>query len=424
MTHPGSRLAKIIFDNSLLLLAGTVATGNGTIGRYQSPLWIADAGSMKLIRQRLLEIRHSRSLTYVIGIVLPLSITFLGAQMALPAFVFEDLMVVVVVGLAIVGGRGPAIASAIAGGIGDNLLLREPIGRPAITGVRDAVDLGLFLAVAIVVGWLVDGLRIARARALEAADRERLARQELDRLVATVTRDLSTPLNAIQGTIQFARKHAAISDVDVPRLLARVETAAARATSLVRALMDTKSIEQHSLSLDLHRIDVRTVVEPIATMLDRTSDRHPIALAMDAAPLVVNSDADRLGRVVENLIANAIKYSPSGGAIEICLHEDSGSVVLTVRDHGIGIPMDARARLFELGYRAPEAVKVAPGLGLGLYTASEVIRRHGGTLTTSTPEGRGTMFVVRLPLAEDPTAQHSIESMQSIAASSSSRTVH
>ncbi|MBI3047777.1 MAG: DUF4118 domain-containing protein [Acidobacteria bacterium] len=181
---------------------------------------------MKLTLQRLLAVR-SQALTYAIAAALPLSFTVVGARLALPAFVFEHVMVVLVVGLAVVGGRGPAIAAAIAGGIGDNVLLREPIGRPAITGVRDLVDLGLFLLVAIVVGWLVDGLRIARARALEAAARERLARQELDRLVATVTHDLATPLNAIQGTIQFARKHSAISEVDLARLLARVETAAA-----------------------------------------------------------------------------------------------------------------------------------------------------------------------------------------------------
>ncbi|MBI3047778.1 MAG: ATP-binding protein [Acidobacteria bacterium] len=139
---------------------------------------------------------------------------------------------------------------------------------------------------------------------------------------------------------------------------------------------------------------------------------------------MVNGDADRLGRVVENLITNAIKYSPGGGAIEICVREDSGSVALTVRDHGIGISADARARLFELGYRSPQAVHVAPGLGLGLYAASEVIRRHGGTIMISTPEGGGTMFIVRLPLAEQPASQHSIGDVQRITASPSSRTIH
>lgn len=378
---------------------------------------------MKLTQPRLLAIRE-RTLMYAIGVAVPLAVTVLGAEMSLPAFVFEHLMVVVVVGLAVVGGRGPAIAAAVAGGMGDNILLREPIGRPAITGVRDAVDLGLFLAVAVVVGWLVDGLRIAKARALDAADRERVARQELDRLVATITHDLATPLSVIQGTIQFARKHAAIAEIDLGRLLGRVEIAASRATSLVRALTDTQSIEQRSLSLDLHRIDFRSVVEPVARMLDRTSDRHPIALAMDSTPLIVNGDADRLGRVVENLITNAIKYSPAGGTIEICLREDSGSLTLTVRDHGIGIPAHARDRLFELGYRAPDAAQVAPGLGLGLYTASEVIRRHGGTITASAPEGGGAMFTVCLPLVEQGVLQRSIDDVQKTVATSSSRAIH
>jgi signal transduction histidine kinase len=380
---------------------------------------------MKLIQERVLEMSRSRAFAYLIGICAPVSLTVIGARWALPAFVFEHLMVVIVVGLAVLGGRGPAIASAVAGGIGDNLLFREPIGRPAITGARDVVDLALFLAVAMVVGWLVDGLRGARARALEAADRERRARQELDRLVATVTHDLATPLNAIQGTIQFARKHAVVSEVDVVRLFVRVETAAARATALLRSLADTKSIEQHSLSLELRLVDLRDVVEPIVRMMDRISDRHPIGLAMDPTPLVVNGDAERLGRVVENLITNAIKYSPGGGAIEICVREDRGSVMLTVRDHGIGIPADARDRLFELGYRAPQAVNVAPGLGLGLYTASEVIRRHGGTITISAPADGGTMFAVRLPLAERPTVGPPIgENVETMTASPPSGTVH
>ena len=357
---------------------------------------------------------RERALVYAVALALPTAATVVGAEIAVPAFVFEHLMVVVVVGLAVVGGRGPAVVAAVAGAMGDNLLLREPIGRPAITTVRDVVDLGLFLVVAIIVGWLVDGLRVARARALSAADRERVARQDLNRLIATVTHDLATPLSVIQGTIRFARTNATMSEIDLGRLLARLETATSRATSLIRALADTKSIEEQSLSLDLQCLDLRSVVEPIARMLDRSSDRHPIALAIGSASLIVNGDRDRLGRVVENLITNAIKYSPTGGAIEISLREDDGSATLTVRDYGIGIPADARDRLFELGYRAPEAAKVAPGLGLGLYTAAEVIRRHGGSITAAPAEGGGAIFTVRLPLAEQPVCHASLETARTI----------
>lgn len=343
---------------------------------------------------------RSAAAAYLIGVALPLGVMLAGIQMAMPAFVFEHLMIVVIVGLAVAGGVGPAITAAIAGSIGDNILLREPIGRPAIDGIRDAVDLGLFLLVAIVVGWLVDRLRMAKARALVAAERERSAREELDRVVAAVAHDLATPLAAIQGTLQFARRHAALSEVDMARLFGRVETAAARATSLVMALADAKSIERESLSLEMRPVDLRSVVEPIVRMLDRLSDRHPIAVACTGHPLRIDGDVDRLGRVVENLITNAIKYSPSGGAIEVCLYADYGRAVLTVRDHGIGVPADAVDRLFELGYRARGAAGVAPGLGLGLYTAAEVIRRHGGTIAAAPAEGGGSVFTVRLPMRD------------------------
>lgn len=378
---------------------------------------------MEFITKRVLDTRRSRRLlVYLVAAVIPLAITVAGAQMSMPAFVFEHFMVVIAVGLAVVGGVRPAVVSAVAGGIGDNVLLREPIGRPAITGARDAIDLVLFLTVALVVGWLVDRLRIARLRALEAADRERMARQENDRLVATVTHDLATPLNAIQGTIQFARKHATLSEVDLARLLARVETAAARATSLIRALSDTKSIEQQALSLESRKVDMREVVEPIVRMLDSVSDRHSIALAMSSGPLVVKGDVDRLGRVVENLVTNAIKYSPGGGTIEVVVGGDPGSAVLTVRDRGIGIPDDLRGRLFELGYRTPQAASIAPGLGLGLYTASEVVRRHGGTITATSPPGGGTEFTVRLPLAEHPTSTGGLVDFNEVR--TSPRTIH
>jgi signal transduction histidine kinase len=375
------------------------------------------------IKRYLSEFSRTRATGYVVGAGLPLAVTVIGAKLALPAFVFEHLMVLLVVGLAVIAGGGPAIVAAVAGGIGDNILLREPIGRPAITGLRDAVDLGLFLVVAAMVGWLVDRLRNAKAEATEAADRERFAREELDRLVATLTHDLATPLAAIQGTIQFARRHAVSSDVDLSRLLGRVETAAGRATSLVRALTDAKSIQQRSLSLQLQPVDLRLVVEPIVKMLDRLSDRHPIALAIDPSPLVINGDPDRLGRVVENLIMNGIKYSPAGGTVEVCVTQHAGAISLTVRDHGIGIPPDARDRIFELGYRTPQAVGVAPGLGLGLYTAAEVIRRHGGTICVAAPEGGGATFTVLLPRAES-NAYNRMGEGNSMRMESPSRAVH
>lgn len=171
----------------------------------------------------------------------------------MPAFIFEHLMVLLVVALAIVGGRRPAVVVAVVASIGDNILLREPIGRPAIDGIRDLVDFALFLFVAATVGWLVNTLRVAKEEAQIAARHERLAREQRDELVATVTHDLAMPLAAIQGTRQFVQKQPALSALDMPRVLVRIETAAARATSLVRTLRDVRSLEDDALALNIQR---------------------------------------------------------------------------------------------------------------------------------------------------------------------------
>jgi K+-sensing histidine kinase KdpD len=307
-------------------------------------------------------------------------------------------MVLLVVALAIVGGRGPAVVTAVVASVGDNILLREPIGRPAIDGVRDVVDFALFLFVAATVGWLVNRLSVAKEQAQIAARQERLAWKQRDELVATVTHDLATPLAAIQGTIQFVQKNAALSALDMPRLLVRIETAAARATSLVRTLRDVRSLEDDALALNSQRADLRSIIEPIVRMLDRMSDRHPIALTMSESPLLLDCDVERIGRVVENLLTNAIKYSPDGGPVEVSVADDDGFAVVMVADRGIGIPSAGRDRIFERGYRTENAAAVASGLGLGLYIASAIVRRHGGRLDATERSSGGSVLTLRLPL--------------------------
>ena len=213
-----------------------------------------------------------------------------------------------------------------------------------------------------------------------------------------MTHDLATPLAAIQGTIQFARKNAALSALDLPRLLVRIETAAARATSLIRTLTDVRSLGQDALLLHIRRTDVRDIVEPTVRMLDRLSERHSIALTMPSTPLVLECDVERVGRAIENLITNAIKYSPDGGPVEVSVTEERGLAVVRVADSGIGIPPTQRDHLFALGYRTEAATSVAPGLGLRLYIAAEIVRRHGGTLDAANRDSGGSIFTIRLPL--------------------------
>ncbi|MDQ3346980.1 MAG: HAMP domain-containing histidine kinase [Acidobacteriota bacterium] len=340
-----------------------------------------------------------RVVGYAAALAAPVALTYAVSWLRLPPFVFEHLVVLLVLGVAIPWGLGPAAVAAVASVLADNVLLREPIGRPTITGYRDVLDLALFAIVAVVVSGLVTRAQTARVVAQDAAERERRAREDRDRLIATVSHDLATPLSVLSGTVQLARQRSATSEVDWSRLLGRLETASARATSLVRTLSDAQALESDGFELDLAIHDLRTLVSPIVHMMDRFSERHPVILAVPDRPVLVRADADRLQRVLENLVNNAIKYSPGGGAVEVSVCSDDHQALLRVRDHGIGISPDALPKIFDRSYRAPEALAHAPGLGLGLSISAQVVAQHGGTIAAVPAEGTGTVVTVHLPRA-------------------------
>jgi signal transduction histidine kinase len=339
---------------------------------------------------------------YIGAVAIPIATMLIGTRVGMPAFMFEHLTILFVVGIAVLWGMGPAVLAAFAAALGDNVMLRDPAGRPTITGIRDVLDLVLFVAVAVTVGWLVATARRDRSRAEMSADRERQAREERDRLVAMVSHDLATPLAVIRGSIQFARLPGAGATVDMDRMWVRLDTAAKRAASLVRTLADAQTLDSGELTLELRREDVRDLITPVVEMMDRLSERHPVLVTLPNQPAMVECDSERMQRVFENLVSNAIKYSPHGGAIEIEVMRNESSAVVKVQDSGIGISADALPHLFDRGYRAREALATAPGLGLGLNIASEIVKRHGGSIEAHRREPRGAIVIVRLPLVEQP----------------------
>ena len=342
-------------------------------------------------------------LGYVAALAIPLGVMLVGAQVGMPAFVFEHLVVLFVVGIAVFWGMRPAVLTALAAALGDNVFLRDPTGRPTISGVRDILDLALFVGVAVTVGWLVASARRDRALAEAAVRRERQARSERDRLISMISHDLATPLAVVRNAVQLARLTGNRPGLDIDRLWDRLDTATARATSLVRTLTDVQSLDTGDFVLDIRRVDLRGLIAPVVRMLDRMSERHPVALMMPDDSVVLECDAQRLTQVFENLVSNAIKYSPDGGPVEVTLARHGDEAAVTVRDHGIGISAETLPRLFERGYRAPEAAATAPGLGLGLSIAAEIVKCHGGTIEARSEHPRGTIVTVRLPISNVPT---------------------
>jgi len=130
----------------------------------------------------------------------------------------------------------------------------------------------------------------------------------------------------------------------------------------------------------------------------RTS-RHALTVQAPAA-LPASVDPIRLEQVFTNLLNNAIKYSPDGGAIDVEVLRPTPAVAqVAVRDHGLGIPPEQRARIFERFYQA-HTQRHLSGLGLGLYLSQEIVTLHGGRVTVEFPSDGGTRFIVSLPTSE------------------------
>jgi signal transduction histidine kinase len=261
--------------------------------------------------------------------------------------------------------------------------------------------------------------RLAVARRIKLVENERLrllaaeraARQAAERAVtqrdevlSAVSHDLRTPLTAIRGQAALQRQTLLAEQRESERLLAafgKIEHAAERMDRWIDELVDvTRLQEGRSLPLKRVALDVTDVVRQ-AIDDQSVSGSHEMRLAVSPVPLIL-CDPWRLRRVVDNLLANAVKYSPDGGEILVHLEQFANAhgrwIQLGVRDHGIGIPNGELEQIFDWSHRASNVGRIA-GHGLGLAGARAIVEQHGGFLTVESEEGVGSTFTVLLPAA-------------------------
>ena len=175
---------------------------------------------------------------------------------------------------------------------------------------------------------------------------------------------------------------------------------------IIADLMDVSRIGQGKLQLRRERVELATVmqsaVEACTPMVERS--RHELSVSLPPEPLVLNADPGRLIQVFSNLLTNAAKYTEPGGKISLRAERQDGSVVVRVRDNGIGIPPEALPTLFEMFMQVDGGEKRRQGgLGIGLALVRRLVRVHGGSVEVhSAGPGKGSEFVVRLPLIASP----------------------
>jgi signal transduction histidine kinase len=172
----------------------------------------------------------------------------------------------------------------------------------------------------------------------------------------------------------------------------------ARLGRLIDELLDVSRIESGKLEFRWQPLDPAELVHEVADRLQLTTAKHHIEVDQQCAPSMIEADRDHLEQVLDNLISNAIKFSPAGGRIVVRVCEHDENVEISVTDSGVGIPSQQLDAVFGLFYQAEDPVsRHSGGMGLGLYISKEIVSRHGGRIWVESELGRGSTFHVALP---------------------------
>ena len=225
-----------------------------------------------------------------------------------------------------------------------------------------------------------------------------------DTFLSIASHELRTPVTSIKGFVQVLMRHQERGRLEPEQLVAAlpvISRGAERLAVLIEDLLDVSRIRLGRLLLRLQPVDLTMLVR--AVVARRQFDGLAITVTgFDAAPLL--GDADRLEQVIENVVDNAVRFSPEGGPIEIEITDRDDGWVIAVHDLGIGLPDGAAEAIFEpFGKAANAARQQLPGLGLGLYICRMIVEQHGGRIAAASPgEGAGTTVSVWLPRTPGP----------------------
>jgi PAS domain S-box-containing protein len=234
------------------------------------------------------------------------------------------------------------------------------------------------------------------------AFRDISAEHELERMktdfVSTVSVALRTPLTSIYGFAQtLLREDVGFSDVERRTFLEFIARESEGLTAIVDALLNAARLDKGDLAVTLAPTDVVDVVRSVVDTASVDANGHQFVAEVDGAPARASADPDKLRQVLDQLIANAVKFSPGGGTVTVSVERRADAIEIAVADEGVGIPAGDVDRIFS------KFTKVAsgPGTGLGLFIARGLVREMGGRMWVESTEGVGARFVFALAPAED-----------------------
>lgn len=229
---------------------------------------------------------------------------------------------------------------------------------------------------------------------------QRRSESARDEFITQVTHELRTPLTNIRAYAETLSSGMFDDPTTITECYNVIMKETRRLSRLIEDILNISQLEVGSI--ELHRDDValRTLLEEAVRDVKNLADEKSIEIAVVLPPKLetIQGDRDKLAVVVNNLLGNAIKYTPAGGNVVLGCQLSGSEVAITVKDNGIGIAPEDQRRVFEKFQRAADDdVQRETGTGIGLYTAREIVRRHGGDIDLISAKGQGSTFLVRLP---------------------------
>ncbi len=241
-----------------------------------------------------------------------------------------------------------------------------------------------------------------------ARDAARRLEQEREDFLSAILHDLKTPLTSVRGYTQMAQRQAdrlAPLNADLPRYIGQIDQGTTRLLGLIDELTDATRARLGQ-ELALHRLPTDVVALARGVVAQHAGlTAHRVTVVASPPALDAAVDAARLERVLDNLLANALKYSPGGGDVEVRVTREGDAAMIAVRDHGLGIPAADLPHVFAPFQRGSNVGRIE-GTGMGLAGARHIVEAHGGVLTGESAEGVGSTFTARLPLGAPEDAEY------------------
>jgi signal transduction histidine kinase len=221
-------------------------------------------------------------------------------------------------------------------------------------------------------------------------------------LIANISHELKTPLTSIQGFAQAIQEGITQSPDELHQAATVIYNESSRMSRLVMDLMTLSKLETGTANLQRHSVDFTIILRNVVAKFKPQSEKAQINLIAEIPVLPVSiGDGDRLVQVFTNLVDNAIKFTPAGGMVQVRARSIQQGIKIFISDNGAGIPLEDQQRIFERFYQVDKSRRGGRerGVGLGLAIAKQIVMAHGGQISVESSPGKGTTFVVKLPLS-------------------------